>query len=425
MKHRRKTDPRRALMFWLAPTLSVVLLGVFLAGAYLGGNVNPRENLHDYPIAIVNSDIGATMVDGTRLEAGKQVAEGIIANIDHDQFDVRELSGNEAVDEMARGDLYGAIVIPQEFSARLNAWGIGALVANEVEAPELRIVANPRVGVGATAIMRIVSDEVGVRVNEQVGAQLVERVRAAAAESPEGAAPPSGTALAAAAHPLRVTYNEFRPLPDGTGNGLSAFYWTILIVLAGFTGAMMTSQLVDSRLGFIPFEVGPFVKRSEHLSSSRKLVLALKFAMAAVQAPVVAALYVVIGAFVGMPIIYPVSLWAFTTAMILAVGWVSHVVLAVLGNPGLIVNMIAFVILGLPSAGGTLPLEAVPEAFRLLGMVSPMHQIYLGTRSMLYLGGTLASGVGQALIYAAISVVGAIVVGFGLTAWFDRRGLAR
>ena len=128
---------------------------------------------------------------------------------------------------------------------------------------------------------------------------------------------------------------------------------------------------------------------------------------------------------VGMPLHKPFALWGFTAAMILAVGWVSHAINALLGNPGLVVNLILFIVLGLPSAGGTLPLEAVPEFFRVLGLISPMHQIYLGSRSMLYLGGTWESGVGNALIYAGISVAIAVAIGLIASVWFDRKGWLR
>ncbi|WP_295629670.1 DUF3533 domain-containing protein [uncultured Corynebacterium sp.] len=418
-------DPRRTFMFWLAPTLAVVLLALFLGGAYLGGNVNPKANLHGYPLAIVNADRGADGVDGSRITAGDDVESGIVEGIDADQFDLRHLTGEEAIAQMNRGELYGAIVIPEDFSARLNAWGIGTMVANEVEAPVLRIVSNPRVGVGASMIMRQVGIEVGERVDDAVGKQLMGRVDAAVADAPEGAPAPTGTSLAAAAHPVDVEFRDFRPLPDGTGNGLSAFYWTLLVVLAGFTGAMITGQIVDNRLGIHALEWGPVTVRHPRPEVSRVGTLVAKFGMSATQGAVVAALYVLVGHLVGMPIDDPVALWGFSAAMIVAVGWVCHAINALLGNPGLIVNLIAFIVLGLPSAGGTLPPEAVPEVFRALGAVSPMHQIYLGSRSLLYLDGSWESGIGRALVYAVVSVVAAVVVGLGGARWFDRRGWKR
>lgn len=417
-------DPRRTLAFWLAPTLAVALLTIFFGGAYLTGNVNPKKNLHEFPIAIVNADRGAGTLDGTELRAGDQVVEGLVDGIDDEQFDLRQLSGQEAIEQMSRGELYGAIVIPENFSSRLNAWGIGTMVDNEVVAPDIRIISNPAAGLGASTIVKEVGFQVRTQVDEAVGEQLMEKVEAAAADAPEGEGP-TGTALAAAAHPVDFKFEDFHPLPDGTGNGLSAFYWTLLIVLAGFTGAMVTGQIVDNRLGIHSLEWGPIFVRHDHHPVSRLSTLVVKFGMSATQSALVAALYVAIGSMVGMPLHKPFALWGFTAAMILAVGWVSHAINALLGNPGLVVNLILFIVLGLPSAGGTLPLEAVPGFFRELSLFSPMHQIYLGSRSMLYLGGTWESGVGNALIYAGVSVLVAVIVGVAAAVWFDRRGWRR
>lgn len=422
MRDEDADSPRKRILFWVAPTVAVLLLALFFGGAYLGGNVNPRANLHEFPVAIVNADRGAKTIDGTVLHAGDQVVDGLVDGIDPEQFDIRQISGDEAIAQMSRGELYGAIVIPENFSSRLNAWGIGTVVDNEVTAPDIRIVSNPRTGMGTATVMKELGFEVGARVDDAVGKQLLERI--ADAEGPDGNTP-TGTALAAAAHPVDVRFEDFHPLPDGTGNGLSAFYWTLLIVLAGFTGAMITSQIVDNRLGVHSLEWGPIVVRHSRAKITRLSTLVAKFGMSATQAAIVAAAYVIIGEIVGMPIHGPMKLWVFTATMILAVGWVSHAIIMLLGNPGLVVNLVLFIVLGLPSAGGTLPLEAVPEFFRLLGHVSPMHQIYLGSRSLLYLDGSWESGLRDALIYAGVSVVVAVVLGSLAATWFDRRGWRR
>lgn len=72
---------------------------------------------------------------------------------------------------------------------------------------------------------------------------------------------------------------------------------------------------------------------------------------------------------------------------IIAVGVTSSSLLSVLGSMGPLVSLLIFVILGLPSAGATVPLEAVPPLFRWPANFEPMHQVFLGTRSLLYLDG--------------------------------------
>ena len=80
---------------------------------------------------------------------------------------------------------------------------------------------------------------------------------------------------------------------------------------------------------------------------------------------------------------------AFTIA---AVGITSTSLIAVLGSVGLLVNLFIFVMLGLPSNGATIPLEAAPRVFGWLAKFEPMHQVFLGARALLYFDGRADAG---------------------------------
>jgi uncharacterized phage infection (PIP) family protein YhgE len=84
-----------------------------------------------------------------------------------------------------------------------------------------------------------------------------------------------------------------------------------------------------------------------------------------------------------------------------------------------------FVIFSLPSAGGTIPLEATPPLFRWLGSFEPMHQIYLGARSILYFDGTIDAGLGRALLFCGAAAILGVVMGLVATTIYDRRNLTR
>ncbi|WP_448852872.1 YhgE/Pip domain-containing protein [Corynebacterium sp. 335C] len=415
-------DPRRTARFWILPLMAVVLLATVLATAYLGGNVNPRKNLHGFPIAVVNADWGSDTVSGEKLHAGDEVEKGLKDAMSDGRFDVRELTAEEAREQMNRGELYGAIVIPYDFSQKLNAWGIGTAVPIDVEQPEIRIIDNPRAGLGAANVMNIVGRQVSERLEGSIGDRLVAQIKEVRGDEVKDT---PGTAMAAAAAPVKIAEEDFRPLPDGTGNGLSAFYFTLLIVLAGLTGSVMVNTLVDSRLGFMPSEMGPLVLRRPEVGVSRLGVFGVKVLIAAVAAVVVSAIYVAIGTAVGMPIGRPWLLALFTGVAIFSVATVCQAVNALLGSIGLLVNLILFIIVGLPSAGGTLPLEAVPEFFRAYSHVAPMHQIFLGARSVLYFDGQWDAGLGQSLRFALLATAAALLIG-GLGTWlYDRRGFTR
>jgi uncharacterized phage infection (PIP) family protein YhgE len=91
----------------------------------------------------------------------------------------------------------------------------------------------------------------------------------------------------------------------------------------------------------------------------------------------------------------------------------------------MLVSMLIFVILGLPSAGATVPLEATPSFFRWLAEFEPMHQVFLGTRSLLYFGGHGDAGLTQALTMTTIGLVIGLLLGGIITHLYDRKGFHR
>ena len=92
---------------------------------------------------------------------------------------------------------------------------------------------------------------------------------------------------------------------------------------------------------------------------------------------------------------------------------------------GMLFSMLVFVILGLPSAGATVPLEAVPPFFRWLSEFEPMHQVFLGVRSLLYLNGHGDAGLSQALMMTVIGLVIGLLLGGIITQIYDRKGFHR
>jgi uncharacterized phage infection (PIP) family protein YhgE len=137
------------------------------------------------------------------------------------------------------------------------------------------------------------------------------------------------------------------------------------------------------------------------------------------------AVYLAIAHGLGMPIPLGWELWAFGVFAIAAVGVTSSSILSVLGSMGLLVSMLIFVILGLPSAGATVPLEATPRLFRWLAEFEPMHQVFLGVRSLVYLDGGEGTGLSQALLLTSIGLVIGVLFGGIITKLYDRKGFHR
>jgi uncharacterized phage infection (PIP) family protein YhgE len=234
-----------------------------------------------------------------------------------------------------------------------------------------------------------------------------------------------GAASLTLAHPIEIQSGVHNALPDGTGNGLSAFYYSLLLLLAGFTGSIVVSMLVDSLLGYVPAEFGPVYRFAEQVRISRFRTLLIKWALMAALALLTSAVYMAIASALGMPFGNGWALWLFGVFAIVAVGVTSTSLIAVLGSIGLLVSMLVFVILGLPSAGATVPLQAAPPFFGWLAKFEPMHQVFLGARALLYLGGRWDAGLSQALILTAIGLLIGLLLGGIVTRIYDRRGYHR
>lgn len=407
----RNVKAIRTVRFWLAPLLITLALMSALCALYLGGILNPTTNLRHFPIAVVNEDAGP---------AGAQIADGLVAGLDKQKFTVRVLSKNEAVRQLDRAQVYGEVRIPPTFSSSLREYGASALMPTHATRPVITISTNPRAGtLGASIANQTLTMAMGV-VEGQVGQRLTAEVTAQA-----GGTPLTGASAVGLATPIDIKSAVYHPLPNGTGNGLSAFYYALLLLLAGFTGSIVVNTLVDALLGYVPAEFGPVYRFAEQVKISRFQTLLVKWAIMVLLALLTSAAYLAIAHGLGMPIELGWQLWAYGAFAIAAVGITSTSLLSALGTIGLLVGLLIFVFLGLPSAGATVPLEAVPPFFRWLAEFEPMHQVFLGTRSLLYLAGNTEAGLAQALWMTAIGLAIGLLLGGVATHLYDRKGFHR
>jgi YhgE/Pip-like protein len=401
----------RTVRFWALPIVVTLALMSALCALYLGGILNPMTNLRHFPIAVVNEDAGPF---------GAQITDGLVAGLDKNKFDVRVVSHDEAQRLLDTAHVYGELVIPPTFSSSLREFGASAVTPGRTTRPSVTISTNPRAGtLGASIAGQTLTQAMAV-ANGKVGQRLTADV---AAET--GGAPLTGASALGLASPIDVKAGVYNALPNGTGNGLSAFYFALLLLLAGFTGSVVVSTLVDALLGYVPAEWGPVYRFAEQVKISRFQTLQLKWAIMALLALLTSAVYLAIAHGLGMPIPLGWQLWAYGVFAIIAVGITSSSILSVLGSMGLLVSMLIFVILGLPSAGATVPLEATPPFFRWLAEFEPMHQVFLGVRSLVYLNGRADAGLSQALWLTAVGLVIGLLLGGIITHLYDRKGFHR
>ncbi|RAV02906.1 YhgE/Pip domain-containing protein [Mycolicibacter senuensis] len=105
-RYSRGTMPRVAL-------LTIIVLPLLYGAMYLWAFWNPFAAIDKIPVALVNSDTGAT-VEGQQLRAGDEVTRGLV---DSGQLDLHEVSESEAAKGVSDGTYYFSITLPPDFSA--------------------------------------------------------------------------------------------------------------------------------------------------------------------------------------------------------------------------------------------------------------------------------------------------------------------
>ncbi|MFF0815903.1 YhgE/Pip domain-containing protein [Rhodococcus sp. NPDC003318] len=417
----QRTRKLRSPLFWAAPIVVVTALMSLLAALYLGSVIDPKGSLRDFPIAVVNQDEGDVAPGSDqRQNIGDQIVDGLVAGVPADKVDLEQVGIAAATSMLDSAEVYGAIVIPSDFTKRLMILAEASVVPGDVEKPVITVYTNPRSGTFGTALVESIATPALATVNEQVGAQLSDQVAAAVGDTPV-----VGAARLTLSNPIEVLTVQYKPLPDGTGNGLSAFYYALLVILAGFTGAMIVHTLIDGMLGFTPTEFGPRYVHNPTVEISRLQTLLVKWGVMVVLGFLVSGLYLWISHLLSMPLPNALGLWMYGAFAIIAVGVTAMSVLAVFGSAGLIINLIVFIVLGLPSAGGTLPIEATPPFFGWLAGFEPMHQVFLGVRSLLYFGDGGSGALMRSVTMTAIGLLIGLVLGLVVTRLYDRKGFHR
>lgn len=98
-----------------AALVALLLLPLLYGALYLWSFWDPYGRLDKVPVALVNSDKGAT-VEGKRIDAGEQITKKL-----HDSktFDWREVSAEEAAKGLENGTYYLSLTMPADFSEKI------------------------------------------------------------------------------------------------------------------------------------------------------------------------------------------------------------------------------------------------------------------------------------------------------------------
>ncbi|MDF3282433.1 YhgE/Pip domain-containing protein [Gordonia sp. N1V] len=159
-RYYRGRMPRLALIV-------IILMPLMYGALYLWAFWNPFDAVNKIPVALVNSDQGAT-VQGQPLKAGDQVVQGLV---DSKQLDLHEVSAQEAADGVAGGKYYFSITLPEDFSEAVSSPASG-----NARSAQLVFTYNDATNYLATVMGQDAAEQVVNQVGAQVGAQTFDIV---------------------------------------------------------------------------------------------------------------------------------------------------------------------------------------------------------------------------------------------------------
>ncbi|MFJ6054594.1 DUF3533 domain-containing protein [Streptomyces sp. NPDC092307] len=395
---------------WLFPVTLTGLVALLLSLVYMGGIVNPERHLTNLPIAVVNEDTGEPLA-GRPRNAGDQIVRSLMSGAGQDRAEWLPVSREQAQDQLASGKVYGALIIPEGFTESIKSLDGTAGVPQR---PTLTVLTNPASGGLGSTFATNIATGAAEQASRTIGEQL--------AQAPAH----SATASLLLADPIEIDTEEGHPVGDNSGLGLSAFYYTLLLILAALLGANLISSAVDAALGYADSEIGPWHRRLATVPIDRTQTLWVKMAMTAVITAVsVSLIMLACVSILDMDAGHLPLLWLYSYFASLAVALGTQAINAAFGGIGQLVSMFAFIVLGLPSSGAAVPLQAVPDIYRFLSAIEPMRHLVDGARAILYFDARADAGLARAWIMIALGLALALLFGFATTVYYDRKGCRR
>jgi YhgE/Pip-like protein len=409
----------RTRAVWTTPLIVTSLLIALISLIYIGSVVNPTANLHGLPVLVVNQDQGAA--------AGSHyvdLGEDVVSALTHSSAVTTRLSINPVTLAQAHRDMdqnaaFATIVIPRGFTDSVLAlYGIGSQRHLAEPIPAAELLTNARAGsVGVSLATGVVQPAIAA-ISRQVGQQVSAMVL------PGGQV--TANLTAERANPVTLLTVPYRPLPQHTALGLTAFYISLLAIMCGFLGAVLINSTVDAALGYATTEIGPKWRQSVPVRISRWQTLLAKWAMALVLSPLLTGVMLLVA--VGITKMYAphiAELWLFTSFAAIVIAFGTLTLFAAFGILGQLIAMLAFIYLALASSGGTIPLQALPAIFRFVANFEPLRQILDGSRAILYFNASGPAGLNRGLILTGIGLVFWVGAGLAVTRLYDRKGLVR
>ncbi|MFJ1975459.1 YhgE/Pip domain-containing protein [Streptomyces sp. NPDC087903] len=239
----------RAKPLWIASGVITGVLALLFAVLYVGANIDPAGHMKNLPVGLVNADKGAA-VGGKQVNLGAEIAGSIRkSTAGGDKIDWRVMGEREMKEELGKGKLYGALVVPGDFTSSVTA--LTGTAANRTPVrPALTVLTNQSAGSLGSSLARVATTRAAESASLHIGKGLTAQAGAEAAKLPTAA-------RVLLADPAAVTVRDGHPLDSHSGLGLTAFYYALALVVCGMLSANVISGQVDHALGYTHNDMGP------------------------------------------------------------------------------------------------------------------------------------------------------------------------
>ena len=364
----------KARALWRIPVIVGSIFLVLMTAFYISSVVNPVGHLRGLPVSLVNEDAGAT-IGPRHIDLGDQLQSGLAGSHTVSKLlSIRPEQLAAAEDRMNHNGAYATVVIPPNFTASLlSLTGRRLPPGTTAGKPTVKVLTNQRAG------------SVGVQLASGILQPAI--ARASHVIGRHGAASP-GRRIGDRGGAGRSAHLSKRRVPAAAlarRARSERVYIALLTRMCGFIAATIINATVDAATGYATTDIGPKWRQRTALPVNRWQTLLTKWAMAL---PVTALLTgVMLAVAVGLFRIdapHAGYLWLFTWLAAASVAAGTLVLFAALASQAQLVALLQFVYLGLASAGGTVPLQALPGPLRLASQVEPLRQILDDVRSILY-----------------------------------------
>ncbi|GAA2575723.1 YhgE/Pip domain-containing protein [Streptomyces roseoviolaceus] len=408
----------RAKPLWIANGVITGVLALLFAVFYVGANIDPADHLTKLPVGLVNADKGAA-AGGKQVNLGAQITESIKkSTASGDKIDWKVMDEKEMKDELGKGKLFGALVVPADFTSSTTAL-TGTAPTGTPARPTLTVLTNQSAGSLGSGLARTATTQAAENASLQVGKELAAQTGTAQAKLP-------AAARVLLTDPAAVTVEDGHPLDSHSGLGMTAFYYALTLVVVGMLSANVISGQVDHALGYTHNDMGPVRLHRPLIRATRVQTLTIGITLMAGLSLLMGTL-VMAGAvgLMDMDASHLPLLWLYSVCAVAVSGIGALTLLAAFGTPGMLVVTLVFIGMAVPTSGATTPIEALPGFYRFLAEFEPLRQITGGIRSILYYDAQGDAGLTRGWVMMAVGLVAAGLFGFGVLGWYDRKGLHR